>query len=370
MRVQILTTICIIIFTFSSCLVWKFVRYNYSDITDYKIFPYRTIAKQEPVFHFTDKTPHDNLTDTLQINDLYGNFYTLNEFLATTPTVAFLIIRNDTILYEKYFNSYENSSVVASFSMAKSFVSALTGIAIEEGYIKNENQSVTDFVTELKGTDISKITIKHLLQMTSGIKYTERYNDPFSDVSRHYYGKNMRKILNNIKLQHEPGLIHRYKSIDSQLLGLVLEKATGKTLSEYLQEKIWKPLGMQYDATWSLDIEDNGIEKAYCCLNARAIDFAKFGRLYLNKGNWNGVQIIPSQWVDKSTMVDTTGNKPWFYQYNWWLVSRIYGDYWANGHHGQYVYVYPSKNIIIVRLGLREGKQHWGNIFRQLTRKL
>lgn len=350
--------------------MYRFARYNYCDITDYKIFPNNKIDTQASPFHFTDVSNNFQLGDSLLVNNAKGDACSLDELMYNTQTVAFIIIRNDTILYEKYFEDYAETSIVASFSMAKSFVSALTGIAIAENYIKDENEPVTNYVPELKTSGFDKVTIKHLLQMTSGIKYSERYNDPFSDVAKHYYGTGMREKLLKLKLDKVPGTQFFYKSIDTQLLGLVIERATGRSLSSYIEEKIWKPLGMEYVATWSLDQIENGIEKAYCCLNARAIDFAKFGKLYLNGGSWNNIQIVPEEWVKKSVAIDTLEASPWYYQYQWWLASRIYGDYWAEGHHGQYIYVYPPKKLVIVRLGKRPGNVYWGSIFRQITKLL
>jgi CubicO group peptidase (beta-lactamase class C family) len=211
------------------------------------------------------------------------------------------------------------------------------------------------------------VTIKHLLQMTSGIKFSESYLNPLSDAASYYYGLNLRKELSKMKLKHKPGTKFEYASGNTQMLGLLLERSlNGKSITSYLQEKIWTPLGMEFDATWSVDNKKNGIEKTFCCLNARARDFAKLGRLYKNKGNWNGRQIISQQWIEESTKADTTNGSASFYQYQWWLPTPNQ-DFMAEGILGQFIYVHPSKDLIIVRLGKNEGKADWWEVFTSLA---
>ncbi|MFC6998724.1 serine hydrolase domain-containing protein [Rufibacter roseus] len=291
-----------------------------------------------------------------------------DDYLASNESVAFLIIQNDTIQYEKYFNGYEQSSVVASFSMAKSVTSMLIGCAIADGLIKSVDEPITNYLPELKDNGLDNVTILHLLQMTSGIEFNESYVNPFGDAASFYYGRHLRKYMANMKPEVPPGQRYQYTSGNTQLLGGVLEKALkGKTITQYLQEKIWTPLQMEYDASWSLDKSKDGLEKTFCCLNARARDFAKLGRLYLNEGNWNGQQLVPAEWVKESTKVDTSQGSASHYQYQWWLPSQE-GDYMAQGILGQYVYVNPAKNLIIVRLGKDYGKASWQTIFRTLAK--
>ena len=166
-----------------------------------------------------------------------------------------------------------------------------------------------------------------------------------------------------MKLEIEPGDRFAYSSGSTQLLGLVLERALkNKTISSYLEEKIWQPLEMEFDASWSLDRKKNGLEKTFCCINARARDYAKIGRLYLNKGKWNDKQIVSENWVAQSTKIDTTNNSSLRYQYQWWLPSQT-GDFAAQGILGQYIYVNPEKNLIIVRLGKGVGFTDWKTAF-------
>ena len=197
---------------------------------------------------------------------------------------------------KSYYRGNDETLQVPSFSMAKSFTSALMGIAVSEGYIEDVHDPVTKYLPELKDPALKDVTLEHLLNMRSGIKSREFYYSPFSDVAKYYYGRNIPKYVKKTKVEREPDERFHYNSLNTQLLGMTVKRATGKPLATYLEEKIWKPLGMEFPASWSIDSRTSATEKAFCCINARARDYAKFGRLYLNKGRWNGKQIIP-MWV-------------------------------------------------------------------------
>ena len=344
----------------TSCQLGRFVFYNFADIKDHKKFQSRPLTANASSFHFqtTNKGKFPK-----ELNNI-----PFDKYLEDNKTVAFLIIKNDTIQYEKYFKGYDKESIVPSFSMAKSVTSILIGCAIDEGLIKSVDEPITNYIPELKKNGFDKVTIKHLLQMTSGIKFNESYVNPFGDAASFYYGLNLRKEIGKIKLKTEPGKKFEYVSGNTQLLGLVLERSLKeKTITSYLQDKIWTPLEMEYDASWSIDRKKNGLEKTFCCLNARARDFAKIGRLYKNKGNWNGKQIVSQKWVEESTKLDTSEGSANFYQYQWWLPTPN-EDFMAEGILGQFVYVNPSKDLIIVRLGKKEGKADWWTIFTSLAK--
>ena len=359
---------------FTSCQLGRFVIYNFADIKDHKKFQSRPLTANTSPYNFqttnSGKIPKE-------INGI-----PFDKYLEDNKTVAFLIIKNDTIHYEKYFKGYDKQSIVPSFSMAKSVTSILIGCAIDEGLIKSVDEPITNYIPELINNGFDKVTIKHLLQMTSGIKFNESYVNPFGDAASFYYG---------LKLKSEPGKKFEYVSGNTQLLGLVLERSLkGKTITSYLQEKLWTPLGMEYDASWSIDRKKNGIEKTFCCLNARARDFAKIGRLYLHNGKWNGKQIISQNWVEESTNADTTNGGVVFYKYQWWLPTALLNlgaekynlkypnkekltlssdkDFMAEGILGQFIYVNPTKKLIIVRLGKNEGKVNWWYTFTSLAK--
>jgi CubicO group peptidase (beta-lactamase class C family) len=360
-------TLAVCLLLLPACKVGRFFWYNFSNITDYRIFPKRDLPASTQPFRFVDAQQNDLLGRTVQVKDHTGESRPLNEFLAQSPTVAFLVIRNDSLLYENYFEGYSESSTVASFSMAKSYVSALIGIAIGEGKIGSEDDSVTRYLPELKGRDNwDRVTLHHLLQMSSGVKFSEGYYSPFSGAASYYYGRRLRESIRHLHTEQEPMSGFDYKSVNTQLLAVVLERATGRSVTDYLNEKIWQPIGMEYEASWSIDKRD-GIEKAFCCINAKARDFAKFGRLYLNKGDWNGRQLVPASWVEKSVVPVNEKGAATYYNRQWWIGGKADGDYAAIGHLGQYIYVLPKKNLVIVRLGRSRGKDEYLNIIRQVA---
>ncbi len=346
-------------FLLTSCQLSRYVFYNFADIKDYKKFPSRPLQSDSLKFLF-HATNHAKIPKA--INDV-----PFDRYLEENKTVAFLIIKNDTIQYEKYFEGYDQESIVPSFSMAKSVTSILIGCAIDEGLIKSVDEPITNYIPELKENGLEKVTIKHLLQMTSGIKFKESYYDPFGDAASFYYGRNLRKKIAKMEVKTEPGTRFEYISGNTQLLGLVLERALlDKSVTQYMQEKLWTPLGMEYDASWSIDRKKDGLEKTFCCLNACARDYAKIGRLYLNKGNWNGKQIVSQKWVEESTKLDTAAGSAQFYQYQWWLPQPGV-DFMAEGILGQFIYVSPAKDLVIVRLGKKEGEANWWSIFTSLS---
>jgi CubicO group peptidase (beta-lactamase class C family) len=276
-------------------------------------------------------------------------------------SLAFLVIKNDSILYEEYWDEGAKGSITNSFSMAKTFVSVLVGIAIGEGKIKNVDQAVGDFIPEYKLGENAKLTVKHLLTMSSGIDFDEDYVSPFAYPAKAYYGNDIRTLTMKYKLVETPGKVFKYLSGNTELLAFVLEKATGKSISEYASEKLWIPLGASKSAFWSLDHE-NGVEKAYCCFNSNARDFARIGSLYMHQGNWYGKQIVPEEYVKNSivpaNLVDEENKPNDRYGYSWWMLDyKGMHIYYARGILGQYVVAIPDKNILMVRLGHKRSKE-------------
>jgi CubicO group peptidase (beta-lactamase class C family) len=343
-----------------SCVVGRFAWYNFSNITDHKIFPSRPLLKSDAPFRFTDAPKNERIGK--------ARVAKIDSMVAANNSVAFLIIRNDSILMERYYQQYEASSTVASFSMAKSYTSALMGAAIGDGAIKSIEEPITNYLTELKGkTGFDQIKIRHLLQMTSGIKSSESYYNPLGQAAKLYYGRNLRRYLSRLKTDYAPGTKFAYRSVNTQLLGLIVERATKKNVTDYMNEKIWSHLGAEYEATWSIDKKKNGLEKTFCCINAKARDFAKFGRLYLNEGQWNVQQLLPKEWITESTTSTQEEGAVGYYGYQWWISQK---GFYADGLHGQFIYVNRAKNLIIVRLGKSEGKMPWPTFFDQLSEYL
>jgi CubicO group peptidase (beta-lactamase class C family) len=348
----------------TGCTMWRTIRHSSSGIDDYKIFPYRELRASGKPFRFERISPEDSLDLDAPRTDTPGAFRTftpkrrakLTDFLETNDTVAFLIVRSDTIVFEEYYRGYADSVPSLSFSMAKSFLSILIGCAIDDGYITSVDQVVTEYVPELEETGFEEVTLEALLQMTSGMDYKESDN-PFGIHPRFYYGDNLEAMLLELRVKGSPGKYFRYKSGENQLLGLILSRALSPmTITGYMQERIWDPLGMEFGGMWSIDHEPDGLEKTFCCLAARARDYAKLGRLYLHKGDWNGEQIVSAEWVRQSTKIDISSGSAWDYQYQWWIPSTDTDDFMAVGHLGQYVYVSPENDVVIVRLGKGRGK--------------
>jgi CubicO group peptidase (beta-lactamase class C family) len=309
-----------------------------------------------------------------------GDGESLEDFLDASGTTAFLVVHDDELLYERYFDVYDETSVQTSFSMAKSFASALVGIAIEEGHIHSVDEPITNYIPELLDRDerFRSITIRHLLTMSSGIKYEEGGDLPWSeeaDDTKTYYATDLRKLALSCRIEGEPGEYFEYNNYNPLLVGMILERATGMPVARYMEEKLWKPMGMEADGSWSLDSTQSGFEKMESGVNAQARDFARFGMLFAKEGRWEGEQLISRRWVEESTRADTSTDPSLDYQYFWW-VNRPDGKtshFSARGKYGQYIYVDPAKDLVIVRLGKEEGEQgygYWIELFEQLTTRL
>ncbi|RYF88416.1 MAG: class C beta-lactamase-related serine hydrolase, partial [Chitinophagaceae bacterium] len=294
----------------------------------------------------------------------------LRNVLEETESVAFLVIKDDTIRAEEYWDKYGPDSKSNSFSMAKSIVSTLIGIAIKDGYIKSIEQPVANFLPEFKEGDKKFITIKHLLMMSSGLNWDESYGNPLSVTTEGYYGDNLKKAISKLEAVEKPGQEFSYKSGDTQVLAFVLEAATGKKLSDFASERFWKRVGAAHDAEWSIDHE-NGDEKAFCCFFSNARDFARLGKLYLQNGVWNGDTLLPASYVKAATtphgLPYGSGKQSDFYGYQWWIIPEFNGHkvFYARGILGQYMVAVPDKNLIIVRLG-KNKKEKVNNHYKDM----
>jgi CubicO group peptidase (beta-lactamase class C family) len=299
----------------------------------------------------------------------------LNAFLKSTKTTSFIVIKDGQVRYEAYSNGYSRDSVVTSFSVAKSVMSALAGVAISEGYIGSVDDKVTLYLPELRGKGFDDVSIRTLLTMSSGIHFTGGDQAPLNeeltltdDETLAYYYPDLRSRALGVKPDGLPaGAEFNYNNYLPQLLGIILERTTQRSVSEYLSQKIWQSLGAEFPASWSLDGK-NGFEQMQSGINARAIDFAKFGQMFLNGGELNGRQVIPSAWVKESTEPDPNDHRPWqsdrewveaggYYKYFWWGMPNQDGtyDYVARGHLGQRIYVSQRNNTVVVRFGINEG---------------
>lgn len=271
-------------------------------------------------------------------------------------TTSFLIIKNDSIWHESYYDVGSSESKTNSFSMAKSIVTSALGKAIDLGFIKSLDAKVIDFLPELKGKFAKEVTVGDLASMASGQHWDENYYGPTSVTTQAYFKKDLRALMLSLPIDSKPGQKFIYQSGDTQLLAMVLEKATEMHLADFISKYFWQPMGMEHDAIWQIDHADDGIEKAYCCIASNARDFAKFGKLYLQNGMWNGEQILSTGFVFKS--INPRFSESPQYGYGWWLSNyKNKHIYYMRGHLGQFVIVIPEDDLIIVRLGHLKGLQ-------------
>lgn len=327
----------------SKTYLYKAVAYNFANIDDYTIFDNEKVAAGTPL--------------PWQLSADYGKIKMpddFEEYLTSLKTVGVVVIKDRKLLFEKYWPGFSDSSLTGSFSVAKSITSLLIGAAIRDGKISSVNDPAGKYLPEFAEGEKAKVTIADLLTMSSGSNWNESYANPLSVTTELYYGNDVYKTATSVNIIKTPGTYHYYKSGDTQLLGLIVEKATGKSLAEYASEKLWKPLGAEHSALWSED-KPGGHEKAYCCFNTNARDFARFGQLMLDSGKINGVPVIDSAYFKASVtpcMIPDDIDKPCnYYGYQWWIIPNEPEIFYARGILGQYIICIPSKQMVIVRLG-------------------
>lgn len=342
--------------------VWKAIHFFDKDVivknftTTNRNWKTREIKKPAVSYIFPKGQPI-NLPETFFYK---GKSFNSNDYLDSSITTGFLILQNDTLIFEKYYLGNTDTTRHISWSVSKSFVSALFGIAVEEGFIKSLEQHVDEYLPNLKGSGYEGVKIKDVLQMSSGVRFNEDYADFFSDINRwgRYFawGASQDNFAASLKREIPPGTYRHYVSINTQVLGMILVKATRKSLTQYLEEKIWKKIGMEYSGYWIVD--DYGMEIALCGLNATLRDYAKFAQLYLRKGNWHGIQVVPEKWVMASTTPDAPhlmpGKNPhsdseFGYGYQWWLPESNEGEFMAMGVYNQDIYINPTTQTVIVK---------------------
>lgn len=315
-----------------------------ANIDDYKDFDNNVVlaANAQPWHHHPD---YNRIPLTKQ----------LKAELETYQSAAFVVIKDGELLWEHYFNNYRDQSLTNSFSMAKTITTMMLGKAIEQGYIKSLNQKITDFLPEFSDDPFGKhCTVGDLSAMTSGFDWEEDYYFPLNPTAKAYYGDDIEKQMLSYRFVSSPGGHFKYQSGDTQLLAIIIQRATGKSLAQYFSDHFWKPMGMERDALWSKDSQD-GMEKAYCCFNSNAKDFAKLGQLLLNDGKWNNQAVLDSAFVKKMVSPNLkafdAGEVP-IYGYSVWTDYHYQPQLYAMlGHLGQRVIVVPSEKLVIVRLG-------------------
>ncbi|HSJ32940.1 MAG TPA: serine hydrolase [Longimicrobiales bacterium] len=345
-------------------------------MNDIHRFPSRAIPHGTAVFTFWSPTPnrYDTLFTPLATRqdraDVAQDF---DEFLRDRDTYAFLVIRRDTLIYEQYFHGRKRQSIETTFSISKSLVSIATGIALDSGWIGSVRDPITRYLPELtaRDPDFSAVTIEHLLTMTSGIRFNMG-KTPWSDEARSYYSPDLRSVALSRELAHPPGTRFQYNPYSPIVLGLVLERASGRPLTVLLSEALWSRIGADAPASWSLDTEKHGFEKMESGFNATAIDLAKIGRLFLREGDWDGDRILRRDWVRASIEPDSAAGRA-RYGYFWWVQRGDGGEpnrYYAEGRFGQLIYVAPHRDLVIVRTGRTDGDVNWISVFERIVRRV
>lgn len=289
----------------------------------------------------------------------------LQSLLNDKGTVAFLVIQNDSILFERYVSREAEDAQTNSFSMAKSITTMLAQIAIQKGELGGWHQKVRTILPELGGTHADELELWHLSTMSSGLDWDENYSNPWTITAKTYYGNHVKEVMLSLPVKDEPGKKFIYQSGSTELLATCLTKATGKTLSELASEWLWKPLQAKDDAQWHTD--DDGTELAWCCYNTSAKNFARFGKMMLHSGNWNGTQILDSSFVQLAT---TAALAP-IYGYSFWLENTLGTKvFYQWGFLGQYIITVPEYNLVIVRLGhhdMEETKEGNSQFVREIV---
>ncbi|MCR9141421.1 MAG: beta-lactamase family protein [bacterium] len=321
-----------------------------------EFFPSHTVSRGDGVFEF--QSAPQELPATYEYR---GETRDVREFLKRTDTSGLLILKDDRIVFEEYWKGHTVDTRHISWSVGKSFVSAMFGVAIDEGFVESIEDPVTKYAPELSGTGYDGVRIKDVLQMSSGVGFDEDYGAFFSDINRMgrviALGTPINEFVASLENAREPGSYQHYVSMDTQVLGMILRNATNRPLAQYLSETIWSKIGMQADAAWLID--DSDMELAFGTLNATLRDYARFGRLYLNEGAYGGEQIVPADWVRASVTPDaphlqpgqtTSSSTTMGYGYQWWIPENRDGsDFSAIGIYGQFIYVNPERSVVIVK---------------------
>jgi len=356
------TTMCI----YSPTFLGRVLTHWDSKVSDYKIFPERIIEKSEKPYNY-EKNVNTDLSNI--IVEYSNKKKSLAEFVKNTDTTSFIIVKNDKIVYEQYANGYNENSINTSFSMAKSVVSLLVGKAIENGNIKNVSEPIANYIPEFENKAIGQKTIEDLLHMRSKIVYNEDKFLWFGDDTLTYWYDNLRELaLSHTNVTDEYNGNFHYNNYHPLLLGLILERSTGQSVSQFFEREMWQKIGAEYDASWSLDSKKSGFEKMESGINFHAVDFLKIGSMVLHNGYFNGTQIINDEWLKSSTLCDFPINTAEYentflsgknigYKYMWYSTPSAQSGYdiIAWGKSDQILYISPANNIVILRTGKTDG---------------
>jgi len=334
-----------IVATVQACTLTRTLIHNFADLDDHRIFANREVlnaAEESPLRSLRHEPAFVN---ALRVPDDTGATWPLDAYLERTRTAAFIVLHEDHIVLERYARGFDQQSLLNSFSIAKSFMGVLVGIAIEEGRLAGLDISVASICQEFEGTAYGPVTLRQLLTMTSGVTDAPSL---LPGRAEYYYGSDLHAQAMHARPATSDSPPWHYSEADLQVAGFVLERAVGMPVSAYLASRLWQPLGMEAPALWALDRE-GGEEKTFCCISARARDFARFGKLIRDGGRWNGRKLIPAAWAERKVLPGFEDGTGYVHQHLWWTPEGGRGDFFAYGHNGQYVYVNPSARLVIVK---------------------
>jgi CubicO group peptidase (beta-lactamase class C family) len=324
------------------------------------VFPYHVIKRAGPVAELP------STSQRLEVSYLFkGKRHTLDDLLARTRTQGFLVVKDGKIVDQRYFNGANDKTKFTSWSVAKSFTATLVGLALADGKIRSLDDPITDYLPELKGSGYDGVPIKDILEMSSGVKFSEDYGNGKSDVMIMWekvmtqQSLTLAEYAKSLGRAEKPGSKFVYRSVDTAVLGMLVQRVTGKPLAQLLSERIWQPLGMEQDATWLTDRPGpDALEAGFCCINATLRDYARFGLMFLHDGKADDKQLVPAAWVKAATNPQSSqvgwghlsAGDPGAYGYQWWLIYPGAGHaYSAEGVFFQFIYVSPKYNMVIVK---------------------
>ena len=355
----------------SSCLYSRIMYFGEPSLSAPTYFESREVRATSPA-PLLASAVEAKIELTRSTHNTYGSF---DQLLAQNHTGAFLVVRDDAVVYERYFGRVTRTTQLPSFSMSKTFAAVLVGCAVHDGLFRSIDDRLVAYVPELASKrGYGDITLEQLLRMTSGINFIE---DSYAGGA-FYYTTDLRARMYAYDVKWPAGTHYLYGSVSMQLLWDAMNRRLGgKTVAQYFQERVWGPMGAEHPAVWSLDSASSGIEKLFGGFSATTRDHARIGLLFLHGGVLDGREVVPPEWIHESLVVDpvagivqtTDGNvKRGKYQWFWSLDERSY--YFAKGYRGQYVFVIPDKHMVFVRFGDDYGDVDWPALFMQIADSL
>jgi CubicO group peptidase (beta-lactamase class C family) len=362
----------------SPIYLWRLVFWDRTDPAFYDHFPVRTIAAGARPFPFLQAPDRERVKSLFTAAVFHRDgrprmIDDLEKFLTAGGTTALIVVQDDAVLYEGYFNGRSREDPAPAFELGNAVISALVGVAVTDGKIAGLGDSIARYLPVPLSAKAAAITIRDLLATTSGIRFRDAAIDlPWNDGPKIDFATDLRRVALSAEVTGSPGTRFHANGYDLLLLGLILEQTAGSNVSDYLERMLWRPLGMEFTAAWALDDTDSGFERMDGGFAARPIDYARLGRLFLNGGIWNGVRILPTGWVRTATAPPEhddpqATDRPQPYRKHLWSgYARTDGsfDFFVEGLAGQVLYVSPSRRLILVRTGLgRGGVDSWPELF-------